>query len=86
MNNLLNCPHNISLDRRCPHCVIDRRMSYSNRLRYYNRLTDYENRLLSLQDIIISYSLNNNRYLELQIRQRIISDINFILNIINLLV
>lgn len=83
MNNLLNCPHNIPLDRRCPECVIGRRRSYSNRLRYYNRLTDYENRLLSLHDIINSYSFNNNRYLELQIRQKIISDINFILNIIN---
>ena len=83
MNNLLYCPHGIGIERRCPHCVTDRRISYSRRLRYLNNLTDYENRLLELQDMLTTYTFNNNRYLEIQVRQRIINDINFVINLIN---
>jgi hypothetical protein len=83
MNNLLYCPHNIPLERRCSYCLTERRISYSRRLEYLNNLTSYENRLLNLQDIIRSYTFSHNRYMEIQTRQRIINDINFIINIIN---
>ena len=83
MNNLLYCPHGIAYGSRCPHCVSDRRISYSRRLRYLSSLTEYENRLVELQDIITNYTFSNNRYLEIQVRQRIINDINFIINLIN---
>jgi len=83
MNNSLFCPHNILLTQRCPRCVVERRVSYSNRLQHLIDLTTYENRLLNYENSIVLYRNNLFNHIELQIRDKIISDINYLLSIIN---
>ena len=83
MNNSLMCPHNILLSDRCPRCVVERRVSYSNRLQNLINLSDYENRLLNYADNLTLYRNNLHTYIELQIRSKIKSDINYLLSIVN---
>ena len=90
MNNSLFCHHNILLIDRCPRCVVERRVSYSNRLdnlmnltSYENRLLNYENRLLNYENRLVSYRSNLLTYIELQVRDKIVSDLNYLLSIVN---
>lgn len=83
MNNSLFCPHNILLSRRCPHCVVERRVSYSNRLQNLINLTEYENRLENYSNNIMLYQNSLLNYMEIQIRNKMISDINYLLTFIN---
>ena len=83
MNNSLFCPHNILLSQRCPRCVVERRVSYSNRLDNLMNLAGYENRLLNYENRLVSYRSNLLTYIELQIRDKIISDLNYLLTIVN---
>jgi hypothetical protein len=84
MNRSLVCPHNILLSQRCSRCVVERRVSYSNRLDNLMNLTSYENRLLNYANSIASYRSSLINYIEIQIRDKIISDINYLLSVINL--
>lgn len=83
MNNSLYCSHNILLSQRCPRCVVERRVSYSNRLQNLMDLSNYENRLLNYEESLLSYRDNIIDYIELQIRNKILADINYLLSVIS---
>lgn len=83
MNNLLFCSHNILLSQRCPRCVVERRVSYSVRIQNLMNLTEYENRLITYDHNLYSYRNELLNYIELQIRNKITSDINYLLGLIN---
>jgi hypothetical protein len=83
MNNSLFCPHNILLSQRCPRCIVERRVSYSNRLQNLINLTEYENRLITYDRSLFSYNNALLNYVEIQIMDKIISDINYLLTLVD---